>query len=269
MADLAMLTTETPQGPYPYAGIPWYSTTFGRDGIITALQMLWCDPASPKASCGGSPPIRPTIRSARRRRAGKNPARDARRRDGGAARGSVRSLLRQRRCDAAVRDAGRALRRAHRRHRDAARAVAQRRSGAGLDRRAGRSRPRRLRRVSPRRRERVWSTRAGRIRTTRSSTPTARWRRGRSRCARSRATSMRRSVWRRAARAGSASTRSAMRSMRRRQSSPNVSKRRSGARTSAPMRSRSTDRSGHAGCGPQMRARCCSAELPRRSARKR
>ncbi len=44
LADLRMMTTETPHGDYPYAGVPWFSAPFGRDALITAYQMLWVEP---------------------------------------------------------------------------------------------------------------------------------------------------------------------------------------------------------------------------------
>ncbi len=46
--DVAILTTELATGAYPYAGIPWFSTPFGRDGIFCAWQLLWLDPSLAK-----------------------------------------------------------------------------------------------------------------------------------------------------------------------------------------------------------------------------
>jgi glycogen debranching enzyme len=44
LADLRLMISGTPWGEYPYAGVPWFSTPFGRDGAITALQTIWADP---------------------------------------------------------------------------------------------------------------------------------------------------------------------------------------------------------------------------------
>jgi glycogen debranching enzyme len=43
-SDVHLLSTRLEHGLYPYAGVPWFSCPFGRDGLITARQMLLVEP---------------------------------------------------------------------------------------------------------------------------------------------------------------------------------------------------------------------------------
>ena len=134
-SDVYTLITQTELGRYPYAGIPWFSTIFGRDGIITAMLMLWVDPqiARGRAAHAGRD-AGDRVRREGRRAARKDPARDAPRRDGQSRRGAVRPLLRHGRCHAALPHAGGHVFRTHRRPRYDPVHLAEHRGGAALDR---------------------------------------------------------------------------------------------------------------------------------------
>ena len=49
LRDLRILLTHQPTGPFPYAGVPWFSTPFGRDALITGFFTLWAHPQLSKS----------------------------------------------------------------------------------------------------------------------------------------------------------------------------------------------------------------------------
>ena len=173
-----MLITAKPEGPYPYAGIPWFSTVFGRDAHHHRAQTLWLDPAIARGRArASSPPTRPRESTPR---ADAEPGKILHEmRHGEMARtrrGAVRALLRQRStprrsssCWPArylertgdLDTAARALAARSRRALDWIDAYGDRDGDGFVE-------------YAPADRAGAWPTRAGRTATTRSSTPTAR-----------------------------------------------------------------------------------------------
>ena len=113
-SDLSMMITDTRYGEYPYAGVPWFSTPFGRDGLITAFQCLWMNPSIARGVLSFLAATQAIERRSDSRCAARQgAARDAVRRNGRARRGAVRAVLRQPRRHTALRHAGRVLSGAH------------------------------------------------------------------------------------------------------------------------------------------------------------
>ena len=273
VADLAMLTTELPTGPYPFAGVPWYSTTFGRDGIITALECLWVDPRSRAACCASWPRTQATETDPQRDAEPGKILHEARQSEmARTRRDAVRPLLRHastpRRCSWCW---PAAYWRAHRRPRPASRVdLAQHRWRRcdWIDRYGDRDGDGFVE-YARAQRATAWSSRAGRTRTTPCSTPTGRLAERADRAVRGAGLCLRRPSA--AARAGRcARRRRAGRRARRsrREHLRAAFERRVLVRGDRhATRSRWTATSARAGCASSNAGHCCGAASRRRSTR--
>ena len=237
VADLYMLTTVTEYGLFPYAGIPWFSTPFGRDAIITAIEMLWIDPTIARG-------VLRFLAATRRRNRSRTPTPNREkyctrcaRRNGAPRRSAVRPLLRRRRQHAACLFCwlGLYFERTRRPRDGFARCgrISKRRcSWIDTLRRSGRRRIRRIPRGRPRPDS---SIRAGRIPPMRSFTRRRQARRRRDRALRGAGLCLRREAhWRRSLprRVGPSTERAAELRREAENAAATTSRRRSGAMTS-------------------------------------